>query len=590
MRPVLVETGSTRTITPVSPVTPPECIAPAPVILVSPPNGSEVQFPTVALLFTTILDVEIHYTLDGSEPTIDSPLYTNGVIIPDQNYTLRAKGFPTNNCPAGPTLVANWTLVTDELFDFSYLCGEADNTGRFPELDPPGFDPNGDPADAQWRLVFAPASTIEIVRLEVYQTDSAGRWNTGQAWSTDAYVYPYQDKPGQSFHCYPLVIKSEPGAVQLFNSYQTTLGNYIAANYEWILWGQREALVDGFFTLKVFLGDGRVIYRILEATCTPPPPPCGNPEAPIVTSDCTPKVDISGVTPSPNQIYTIYRRSTGCGQNAWVAIVTGTSDGANSYSYQDTNVVNCCLYDYYVSVLCLPVTYKASPIASKRVPCVGTVDIDANRTIGCVGDGYLLTWSSEGCDTVEIDNGIGPVSASGTLVVNPAVTTTYIITCNNALCGNATASVTITIVAGQGCGCWPDNQNATIPDSVIVRWTDETNINRSVLLINRGYKYPVGHPLAGKYRIDSTLRYTIVTPADALWPSHLELIDILVTPCMCRNGGYQPDGTCAWYTAYADYRGILPDYWGSTLHGSETPIGSYGMVRFPSRASNVVVS
>lgn len=60
------------------------------------------------------------------------------------------------------------------------------------------------------------------------------------------------------------------------------------------------------------------------------------------------------------------------------------------------------------------------------------------------GEPAVLTWDVAGATSVEIDG--NPVAASGTLVVNPAVDTTYTITANGAGANSSTATTTIQIV------------------------------------------------------------------------------------------------------------------------------------------------
>lgn len=62
------------------------------------------------------------------------------------------------------------------------------------------------------------------------------------------------------------------------------------------------------------------------------------------------------------------------------------------------------------------------------------------------GQGATLSWSSALAASVSIDQGIGPVAASGTLAVQPATTTTYTLTATNAF-GTVTSSATLGVAA-----------------------------------------------------------------------------------------------------------------------------------------------
>jgi hypothetical protein len=57
-----------------------------------------------------------------------------------------------------------------------------------------------------------------------------------------------------------------------------------------------------------------------------------------------------------------------------------------------------------------------------------TADIGTEPEIIQVGESATLTWSTENADNISIDQGIGTVSASGSLSVSPQETTTYTIT------------------------------------------------------------------------------------------------------------------------------------------------------------------
>jgi len=60
------------------------------------------------------------------------------------------------------------------------------------------------------------------------------------------------------------------------------------------------------------------------------------------------------------------------------------------------------------------------------------------------GESATLQWEVTGADSVEIDQGIGPVALNGTTAVNPAETTTYLLTAH-AAGGDAVATVMVTV-------------------------------------------------------------------------------------------------------------------------------------------------
>ena len=61
------------------------------------------------------------------------------------------------------------------------------------------------------------------------------------------------------------------------------------------------------------------------------------------------------------------------------------------------------------------------------------------------GGDVSLAWVVSNADTISIDQGLGPVSATGSLIVNPDQTTTYQLTAENAA-GSVSATVTVTVI------------------------------------------------------------------------------------------------------------------------------------------------
>jgi len=73
-----------------------------------------------------------------------------------------------------------------------------------------------------------------------------------------------------------------------------------------------------------------------------------------------------------------------------------------------------------------------------------TATFSANPTTIPQGGSSTLSWSTTNATSVSINNGIGPVAASGSLAVQPAATTTYTLTATG-LGGTATPSTTVTV-------------------------------------------------------------------------------------------------------------------------------------------------
>ncbi len=72
------------------------------------------------------------------------------------------------------------------------------------------------------------------------------------------------------------------------------------------------------------------------------------------------------------------------------------------------------------------------------------VTFTANPSAILQGQGSTLSWSVSGATSVALDQGLGAVSASGTLAVSPTTTTTYTLTATNAA-GSVAAQATVTV-------------------------------------------------------------------------------------------------------------------------------------------------
>ena len=73
-----------------------------------------------------------------------------------------------------------------------------------------------------------------------------------------------------------------------------------------------------------------------------------------------------------------------------------------------------------------------------------TTSKGATSIIIVIGSSATLSWTTTDAASVMLDQGIGKVAATGTLVVKPAKTTTYVLTATNSV-GTATASLTVTV-------------------------------------------------------------------------------------------------------------------------------------------------
>jgi len=96
---------------------------------------------------------------------------------------------------------------------------------------------------------------------------------------------------------------------------------------------------------------------------------------------------------------------------------------------------------------CIYLPAPASPSASSGGQPVVT-SFTVNPAIITAGQDAMLGWVVTGAQTVNIDNGVGPVPLTGTTSIRPAATMTYTLTALNSA-GSNTVNVTITVMGSQ---------------------------------------------------------------------------------------------------------------------------------------------
>lgn len=425
-----------------------EC--PTPTVTIFPADGTYVIMPTFVVLTCNVAGAVIYYTTDGTEPTVESTVYSAPFEV-SSHYTMVKARAKLAGCDIGPISTATYPVLEGSNWAFAYLCATGDKVGAFDE-----FAANGEANDYQFVLVFTIDADTEILDITILQTDVTGYWNSGQSWSTKEYIYPFAD-PTIPFHTYPLVVIDEVGPTQLFTSYQTTLGVIAADTYEWRLWGQPFAALNGFFLARITLGDGTVIKRMIEATCTPPPPPCPTPAALTLAASCFPAISY---TATPTEICRIWRRSV-CdegGEGFWVLV---EERAAGLFTTDDVDVQYCCTYDYYIEEFCGD-AWVASAVSSITVPCECEIGLSA-PTVLCLGESAIISYTGSNC-VGEISWGTGGEGGgftglgalSGDLTVTPEVTTTYTFKGTSVECGDFYEAVTIEVVVCGECDEYPE--------------------------------------------------------------------------------------------------------------------------------------
>ena len=170
--------------------------APLPNVSIDPPSGTMVMLPTLVILSCDRPDAVIYYTTNGIAPDSNSQVYSSPFSIESVEQPIQAIGI-VPGCGDGPTAFAQYVLGP-EYIDFSYSCDTTDKVGQWGD-----FTPNG-AADYHWLLQLVLSQSTDIKRIEIYQTNAAGLWNSGQAWSTAEFISPIEGPA--SFHVFPLKV------------------------------------------------------------------------------------------------------------------------------------------------------------------------------------------------------------------------------------------------------------------------------------------------------------------------------------------------------------------------------------------------
>lgn len=522
-------------------------------ILIQPPGGSCVILPSHVSLYTATPNTILRYTTDGSEPTEDSTLYVTPFQITSPNTIVKAKAF-IPGCPASETFIAAYQICPPQ-FEFKFRClNPADDKVGIWDV----WTPNS-VQDYHWTLGITTSEVVSIKRIEIYQTNAAGFWNTGQAWATDQYNNPPEGPPG--FNTFPLAIFNPAQVNSAYTAdFSGAHGTFGVGSHTLELYGNKQAALFGFFKLILTLNNGKVFYKLIDPTVCDPPPPCFNPAAPTLTPACA-GIDVT-FAETVGSLYRIYRYSESCGQPVPVLIASGTV-GTNPQTYSDTAAIGTlpglcvnCAYSYYVSIKYAACPdYLDSPAANAQRAPHPCVSITASALQVCAGTSVTVSWNSYniaaggacGSSDVSITGGIGTQSgnAPGSQVIVINSTTTFTIEgCNS--CGTVNDSVTVTVSSGD---C--DGTLLVLGGSLSIANYDEENGNHwentalggPVNLTQYGFngvlvKDPT--PSSCFYQwLSETSSHEVVLLWDSLvckW--RLEL----------RRGTLSGDATVAWYT------------------------------------------
>lgn len=364
---------------------------PVPVLTIDPPSGTVTTFPTLVFLHCNRADATIYYTTDGTTPTTASAIYAGAPITisnPNQIVTAFAQ---VAGCLPGPTLIAQYFRITTGVFKFGYSCDTTDKVGKWGQ-----FTPNGQ-SDYHWTLQVKFPATGTVKRIELYQTNSVGVWNSGQAWSTDEFINPVEGPA--NFHVFPLGVFDDgldPNVAfaftnQLNSGYLASFKAVLAQQYLWTLIGQPNAPLNGYFKLIVFMADGTRMQSIIGITCGDPPPPCPPPDPPTLTPTCT-GIDVT-FTDTPGKTFWIYRANL-CGDGIYRVLTTGVI-ASNPQTYHDTtDFTDGCQYCYYLAVDNGACGIQNSAHVCGQKLCLPQAAFSVTPGPGCYPVSVTLAWST----------------------------------------------------------------------------------------------------------------------------------------------------------------------------------------------------
>lgn len=324
-------------------------------VTASPEPGLCVRFPIFMSLMADDPDAYILYTLDGSDPARDESgttlRYTTPIELTNPYVPVRYMPVVTG-CENYPIETVGYTDCAN--LDFVRTCPALadDAVGGRNVWVPDGND------DYTFNLGFDFGTDIfEILRIEVIELDENLQFTTGNAWSTDSEIFPYETQPETGFEAYPLQV--DEGGFPIVNAYMDTMGNYTGL-HSFDMYGQAigPAPADHYFKMRlVIVQDGaeRMLTAIVAAdACGSIPTPCG---APALTLNATCDTNcVFSITVAWNLSLGeaggayILRRVKNCPQPSSDYVVVDTGVGLNGMNtFTDENLEANCNYEYWLT-------------------------------------------------------------------------------------------------------------------------------------------------------------------------------------------------------------------------------------------------
>jgi len=240
-----------------------------------PASGSQVSFPLSVQITTNIVGGHVHYTLDGTTPDENSPIYAGPVIVFSEDTVLKAIACtPPTNCVECCSAVATgeWDAIPEgQEILFRLVCPqpEADRAGSW-EI----FAPDGNP-DRVFTLNITLGGAITIKRLDIIALNELG-W-TGKMWSTDSPV-DTPIPPGVPFLPWPLVVFKDGAKINFANGEPLVVVPMGDSEYTLYTDASSPGPVATRFKLILTWNDDSTYEATIDATCgescTPGQPDC----------------------------------------------------------------------------------------------------------------------------------------------------------------------------------------------------------------------------------------------------------------------------------------------------------------------------
>ncbi len=175
-------------------------------------------------------------------------------------------------------------------------------------------------------------------------------------------------------------------------------------------------------------------------------------------------------------------------------------------------------------------------VAVNQLP---SVNLSASPTNVASGGGTTLTWSTANTLSVEIDQGIGAVSLSGSRSITPEITTTYTITAANAH-GYTTDTVTVMVEEAPTVDLSALSTSIPVGGGTTLSWSssgaDTVSINQGIGSVALDGSMDVTPGITTTYIVTAVNAYGTATDSVTITVSPLPTVNISASPTLLDVG------------------------------------------------------